>query len=279
MHTDIHTYYNHVRADMLRLWAGRRNRALHFGIYDENARDHAAALENTNRVMADAAGILPGQRVLDAGCGIGGSCFWLTENRGTETVGITPLASQIADCQKFAAERGLAGRTKFVQADYLEMPFADGSFDVVWALESVCHTDRKAAFFREAARVLRPGGRLVLLDLMRRERPFSVENEAFMRSFLHDWAIPDLDTPGEHTAHAEAAGFSKIVLTDFTENVRVSFRNVHDMSRRWLWAGRFLHKIGLLSGVRLRNAEASVRQYEALQAGLWGYFLAVCSLR
>jgi tocopherol O-methyltransferase len=167
----------------------------------------------------------------------------------------------------------LTERTKFVQADYLEMPFADGSFDVVWALESVCHTDRKAAFFREAARVLRPGGRLVLLDLMRRERPFSAENEAFVQSFLHDWAIPDLDTPGEHAAHAEAVGFSKIGLTDFTDGVRVSFRNVHDMSRRWLWAGRFLHKIGLLSGVRLRNAEASVRQYEALQAGLWGYFL------
>ena len=49
-----------------------------------------------NRVLADRAGIRPGQRVLDAGCGVGGSSLWLAEQRGAAVVGITPVASQVS---------------------------------------------------------------------------------------------------------------------------------------------------------------------------------------
>src|SRR5215207_8911507 len=67
---DVHTYYDHTRFDYRTMWS-RRSRAVHFGYYDEHADKHADALHNLNRVLADLAGIQPGESILDAGCGWG----------------------------------------------------------------------------------------------------------------------------------------------------------------------------------------------------------------
>ena len=55
--------------------------------------------------------------------------------------------------------------------------------------------------------------------------------------------------------------------------MRVSLRNLYELCLRWLPLGQVLHRLGLVSDVRLHNARASVRQYEALQAGAWWYGL------
>ena len=102
------------------------------------------------------------------------------------------------------------------------MPFADGRFDVVWACESVCHAERKLDFYREAYRVLKPGGRLVMAEYIRTDRPASKLEEALLADWLRPWAIPDLDTADEHRAHLLAAGFSAAALQDVTPQVRVS---------------------------------------------------------
>src|SRR3954454_606250 len=71
------------------VWTGRRDLALHFG-YQEPARplSHRASLLNMNAALAARAGIGPGDRVLDAGCGYGGSALWLAASIGCAVVGI-----------------------------------------------------------------------------------------------------------------------------------------------------------------------------------------------
>jgi len=98
----------------------------------------------------------------------------------------------------FAAARKLGDRVAFEQADYTRTPFPAASFDVVWALESLCHAPDKAAFYREAARLLRPGGRLVIAEYVRAARPLSTQREGLLHQWLDGWAIPDLDTRAEH---------------------------------------------------------------------------------
>ena len=279
-HPDVHAYYNNTRFDYRALWnRRRRDVAVHFGYYDERAHRHASALDNMNRVLADLAGIQPGERVLDAGCGLGNACFWLAEHRQVEVTGINIVAAQIADCQKFAAQRiphlppAAYQPVHFLRADYCRMPFDGNSFDVVWACESVCHAAEKQAFYQEAFRVLKPGGRLVMAEYMRTARPVSLEGEQLLAAWLRPWAIPDIETADEHRACARAAGFGQVEIKDVTSNVRVSLRNLHEMSVRWLPLGKWLNRLGLVNDVRLGNALASVRQYEALQAGAWKYAL------
>lgn len=279
-HPDIHTYYNNTRFDYRSLWnRRRRDVAVHFGYYDEHADRHAEALDNLNRVMAELAAIRPGDRVLDAGCGLGNACFWLSEHRQAHTTGISIVARQIADCQKAAAKLArspiVRNTVEFFEADYCHTPFADATFDVVWACESVCHATSKAEFYKEAFRLLKPGGRLVMAEYMRTGRPVSEKGERLLAEWLRPWAIPDIDTEAEHRAGAAAAGFERVQMQDVTRQVRVSLRNLHEMSVRWLPLGKWLNRVGLVNAVRLGNAIASVRQYEALQEGAWQYRLVL----
>ncbi len=268
---DLHSYYRHTGFDYRAIWnRRRRDFAVHFGYYDEQARHHAAALDNMNRVLADLAGIGPGEEVLDAGCGLGSACFWLAEHRQARVTGINLVAGQIAACRKMAARKKVPG-VQFIEADFCQMPFPEASFDVVWACESVCHTPDKARFYREARRILKPGGRLVMAEYLRRARPAPPEHEHLLAAWLRPWAIPDLDTATEHQAHAAAAGFEKMEIRNVTPNVRVSLRNLHEMASRWLPLGKLLNRVGWVNNVRLGNALASVKQYEALQAGAWEY--------
>ncbi len=272
---DVATYYDHTRFDYRVMWS-RRSRAVHFGYYDEHADKHAAALHNLNRVLADLAGIVPGERILDAGCGWGNACIWLAQQRQVSATGISIVAAQIIDCQKFALKNKIAN-VEFLQADFCQLPFADGSFDVVWACESVCHAERKPDFYREAYRVLKPGGRLVMAEYMRTQRPAETLQETLLADWLRPWAIPDLDTGQEHHAHVLAAGFSNCTLQDVTPQVRVSLRNLYELCSNWLRIGRVLRWLRIVNDVRLNNVRASIRQYEALQAGAWWYGLLLAT--
>jgi SAM-dependent methyltransferase len=271
----IVAYYDETWLDYRLLWLNGRNLSVHFGYADATTRGHADALLNMNRVLADRAAIRPGERVLDAGCGVGGSSLWLTQQRAAEVVGISPVASQVARARHFAAQRGLLasqpGRVRFEQADYTAAPFPDASFDVVWSLESLCHAPRKDAFYREAARLLRPGGRLVVAEYVRAARPLGPHGERLLHAWLDGWAIPDLDTRDEHLAHLAAAGFAGIRFDDVTARTRPSLRRLYRLTF-WTYPLAVMGRVvRIRSAIQHGNVIGSLRQYQALERELWFY--------
>jgi cyclopropane fatty-acyl-phospholipid synthase-like methyltransferase len=268
---DVIEYYDHTRFDYKIAWDNSPTPAVHFGFYDEHSSNHSDALMNTNRVLAEVANIKQGEKVLDAGCGKGGSCFWLAINKQVEVTGITPVQSQINDCNTQAEVLNLKKQTSFVLADYCNTPFEDQSFDVVWACESLCHAKDKAIFYQEAYRILKPGGRLIIAEYIRNDRPLTTNGEALLASWLNRWAIDDLDTKEEHLSHATKAGFQNIHIQDVTKNVRTSLRNLYNNSRKWLWFSIILKFFRIRSGVQHANMFASIKQYEALEEKLWFY--------
>ena len=270
-------YYDQTWLDYRLLWLNRRTLSVHFGYTDTTTRGHADALLQMNRVLADRAGIQPGTRVLDAGCGVGGSGIWLAQTRGAIVVGVTPVTSQVARARGFAAARKLGYRITFEQADYTNTPFPDASFDVVWALESVCHAPDKAAFYHEAARLLRPGGRLVIAEYMRAERPLSARGEQLLHQWLDGWAIPDIDTRAEHMAHAATACLADTRIDDITTHTRPSLRRLYRLTR-WFYplavTGR---AVGIRSAIQHGNVIGSLCQYQALERDLWFYGMLCAS--
>ncbi len=267
----IVAYYDETWLDYRFFWLNERTLSVHFGYIDETTCGHANSLLNMNRVLADRAGIRQGERVLDAGCGVGGSSFWLAQQRGAEVVGITPVGSQVAQARRFAARRKLTRQVHFEHADYTKTFFPNASFDVIWSLESLCHAQDKAAFYREAARLLRPGGRLVVAEYMRTARPFDTPGERLLHKWLDGWAIPDLDTPDEHLSSMSACGFADIQIDDVTAHTRPSLHRLYQITL-WSYPLAVLGRAaGIRSSVQHGNVLGSLHQYQALERGLWFY--------
>jgi SAM-dependent methyltransferase len=264
-------YYEHTKFDYRAVWHNMENCAFHFGYYNEQIRQHAHALTNSNKVLAEIAGVRPGDHVLDAGCGLGGSSFWLASHRAAEVVGISPVAYQIARAREIARDRLLDGSVHFEQADYTRTPFPDGSFDVVWALESLCHAVNKEAFYTEAARLLRPGGRLVVAEYIWASRNRDKQSEALARDWLDGWRMPDLGTREEHIAAAVGAGLSNVQLIDYTSVTRRSLHRLYKLACIARPIDRLLFGLGLRSKAQHGNVIASLRQYQLLQRELWFY--------
>jgi cyclopropane fatty-acyl-phospholipid synthase-like methyltransferase len=266
----IRAYYDETWGDYRWLWLSPRNYAIHFGYWDETTRTHAQSLREMNRALANRIGVQSGQRVLDAGCGVGGSDLWLARERGAEVVGVTLVASQVERARRFAADAGLAGRVTFAQEDYTSTSFPAASFDAVWAMESVCHAEEKRLFAREARRLLKPGGRLGMVEYMRVSRPLPTPaDEELMRSWLSGWAIPDIATTGEWTGWVSEAGFSEIEINDITPNVLPSLRRLYWITQT-LWTPALLVRwLGMRSETQHGNTRGAREIYRAVRRGLW----------
>jgi cyclopropane fatty-acyl-phospholipid synthase-like methyltransferase len=246
------------------------------GYWDEQTRTHADSLFNLNRQLARRLDIQAGQRILDAGCGVGGSSIWLARTYGVEVVGITPVASQIARARRAAEEQGVADLVTFEQQDYIATTFPSASFDVVWAIESVCHAPEKWGFFAEMRRLLRPDGRLGIADFFLTEPPRTAADEALLHRWLSGWMLPNLGTLKQFQEWAEEVGLSDTQPSDVTNQARRSVRRLYLLSCIFAPGGWLLYLLGIRSKIMQGNWRAAFLQYRALRRSLWcyGFFTA-----
>jgi tocopherol O-methyltransferase len=268
----IKKYYSDTQFEYKLVWNWRSKHtpALHFGYYDEKATDHHRSVIRANEVLAEWGNIQQGARIIDAGCGLGHSTLWLGEHYNARVTGITIVPKQVETMQRFIAKKGITN-VDFIEANYLNMPFEDNSVDVVWAIEALCHAQDKSLFYKEAYRVLKPGGKLLIGENLRTARPLEAGKEELLKEIFHSWAIPDLDTFEEHRAHALASGFRSLENKDVTANMMVSYRNLEEMCKRWAWLNKVLHWTGAISTVRRDNMLGSLKQYQAIKEKVFTY--------
>ena len=119
--------------------------------------------------LAHLAGLWPGGRVLDVGCGVGGSVRYLADEHQCRATGIDLTREYVETARALAERVGLAAKAQFVQASALGIPFADSSFDFVWTEHAQMNIADKNRFLSEIARVLKVGGRFVFHDVLQDE--------------------------------------------------------------------------------------------------------------
>ncbi|MEM8867888.1 MAG: methyltransferase domain-containing protein [Verrucomicrobiota bacterium] len=143
---------------------------VHWGYWEEPSladgtiADYAKAAESLSRRLYEKAQIHDGDRILDVGCGFGGTISSLNKKfSDLELTGLNIDERQI-EVAKASVVPANENDINFVIADAVELPFEDDSFDVVMAVECIFHFSSRKDFLSEVKRVLRPGGRLVLSD-------------------------------------------------------------------------------------------------------------------
>jgi ubiquinone/menaquinone biosynthesis C-methylase UbiE len=117
--------------------------------------------------LASRASLKPGLRVLDVGCGLGGSVRYLASEHQCQVTGIDLTKEYVDAANALADLVGLKQMVEFRQGSALDMPFDDGAFDVVWTEHVQMNIADKQAFYAEIARVLAPRGRLLFHDIFR----------------------------------------------------------------------------------------------------------------
>lgn len=262
-------YYDGSWFDYRVIWLDRGNLAKHFGYWEPDTRNHSQSLTNMNRQVAARVNPKPGERVLDAGCGIGGSSMWLARTFGVNTVGINLSTNELERARRYAKARGLEDQCTFQQEDFLATSFPDTSFDIVWAQESVCHTIHKDAFMAEMYRVLKPGGRLVIEDWFRPHRPFDPKDEKLFSDWLRGWAIEDIPTREEITGYARDAGFEDVLLEDITPYMLRSARHLYTVTAALYPGAHLLRALRLRTRVLHANLVSARLQWRAHVRNLW----------
>jgi cyclopropane fatty-acyl-phospholipid synthase-like methyltransferase len=183
---------------------------IHFGLFPtgSNARDHYAAVKRMTYAVIAPARIEAGERVLDAGCGVGGAALDIARETGASVLGVTVSPVQVALATERARSLSLTHLARFEQADCsARLPCQDSSIDVVVTIEAACHFDDKPAFLRECRRVLKPAGRLAGSDWMAADGLGCSDYGDYLEPVCDSWRLAGMCAPAEWTAMLVEAGF------------------------------------------------------------------------
>ena len=211
-------------------WGLLLGHELHYGYFASGTEDLPTATEALTTRMIDNARFEPGQQVLDVGCGTGAPACRLAADQGVEVLGITTSEVGVAAATERARAAGLPG-ARFEVRDGTDNQLPDASFDRVWVMESSHLMPDRQALLSECARVLRPGGRLVLCDLVRRrEIPF-LELRQRTREFAvlrAAFGAARMDPLDDYAAYAATAGLTAVETEDVTTQTRPTFDRWQD---------------------------------------------------
>ena len=249
----VRAYYDANTGAFVRHGQGGALGAIHRAVWGPGVSTREQAFRYVEDLLVRAIDDLQLNRpaqVIDLGCGIGASLTYLAHQRDIRGTGITLSPEQTRIGRERVELLRLADRVRIVEGDYCAVPADTATADVAYAIESFVHGPSPAQFFAEAARVLCPGGRLVICDDVRTDLDRATAAHT-IEQFTRGWHVNSLMTAAEWRTHAAHAGFvhlSTLDLTPYLELNRPRDRMIAVLIRPIDWMPRLSPRLAALVG-------------------------------
>lgn len=277
-HRDRVTNYYKIAQPFYTLLWHRSSLGLHYGFWDETVSNRLQAITRENEVLADLAGVESGEVVLDAGCGVGGSGLWLSRNRNATVYGLNITPSQLTKAQKIATKSEAKPTLGFVVGDYQQLPFKADSVYVYWSLESVEHSTDPEKMIKEAFRVLKPEGRIVIAGTFKGRESLTLRELRQLQTGTEvAGCFNEFRTANEIKLIMEDSGFTNVQDLDRTALVMESSRQMARMCKWGLPLARLFADLHLVDPILIKNNQWGLYQEKLFQSGATSYNVLTAS--
>lgn len=195
----IQEHYDLASPYYKELWGSH----IHHGYWISGKESKEEAAQNLIELLIQKSGLKQGAKVLDVGCGIGGTSIFLAKEFGCDVTGITISPVQVEMAQ--ADAKGLANPPHFRVDDANDISVT-GPFDVVWSVEMISHLHDRDNLFRRAGELLKPGGKMCITDWCKDEGLSDAEVRKYIDP-IEKGMLVSLPTFSEYLRHIENHSF------------------------------------------------------------------------
>ena len=273
----VSRYYDHL-TDWYRLFYSPGG--MHYGYWTPSTRTLGQALRNHKALICRALALEGHSHLLDAGCGHGSTAVHMAAQTGCQVTGITLSPRQVTIATTRARRMGLDERLSFRVGDYSRTGLPERGFTHVCAVESVCHARQPELFLDEAARLLCPGGRLVVADFFR-EAPVEAFSQAQWQLYeqvRQGFVLPGFAWRRDFVGMAGQRGLELREDRDLSAAVAPTARCIRRRARLAMPFGVLLHYLRLAPPELLAHLRSCLVQPRALEM-LGSYRLLVFDRR
>jgi len=186
---------------------------IHDGYYLTGKESRAEAGENLIKYLVEKARISAGAKILDVGCGIGGSSVWLANNIGAKTVGITISPGQVEMAHASSVRNHADSAFYLMDAEKMEF---DSAFDVIWAVAVCTHLENQPEFIQRATRFLNQKGSFIIFDWMLASGAKRFRDDVSVKSVRRGMLLQSMHTLAEYQAWFAASGYDVLHVEDIT---------------------------------------------------------------
>jgi cyclopropane fatty-acyl-phospholipid synthase-like methyltransferase len=212
--------------------------------------------------------------VVDLGCGLGASLIYLARHRPMTGEGITISPIQAMRAEELSVAAGLAGRVRCRVGNFLALPGDLQNIDLAFSIEAFVHSPDAARYFREAARILRPGGRLIICDdflTAETSTHSSRRTERWIAEFRRGWHVGSLLSVEQARLMGREAGLQLVCDRDLTAYLRLDaardrlLRLAADVAQTLPFVARSKYWNSMVGGAALqRGLRAGVLAYRII---------------